>query len=84
MTAEIKTNSDNSVTIKHLTYEQLQGLNTIFGNPMESANEPVNQTNQQYQSTPVEINGKRYAYSVYDATNNGENTYTIVIQIMRD
>ncbi|MGX7014715.1 hypothetical protein ESZ54_04985 [Vagococcus silagei] len=81
MTVEIKSNNDNTITIKNLSSEQLQVFNNIFGNPMTNMNNLVNQNNQQY-TAPVTINGDIYAYSVYDAPNYGKNTYTIDIQML--
>ncbi|WP_409022040.1 hypothetical protein ACE83Q_07225 [Dellaglioa sp. P0083] len=82
MAAEIKVNNNDSLTIKYVTSEQLQTFNIIFGNPIKSGL-IVNPINQQYQIVPVTINGKKYAYSVYDATNNGKNLYTIELQMMK-
>ena len=84
MTLEIKTNNDNSITIKELKFEQLQVFNNIFGDPTNNADKLVNPRNQQYQQTPVTINGNSYVYSVYDAENYGKDTYTIGIQKLRN
>ena len=84
MTLEIKTNNDNSITIKELNFEQLQVFNNIFGDPTNNADKLVNPRNQQCQQTPITINGNSYAYSVYDAKNYGKDTYTIGIQKLRD
>lgn len=84
MTAEIKENNDNSLTIKHLNDKQLEVFNNIFGNPMGDKNNLVNSKNSQYKLDAIQINGKKYAYSVYDVPNNGEDTYTIGIQMLRD
>ena len=84
MTLEIKTNNDNSITIKELNFEQLQVFNNIFGDPTNNADKLVNPRNQQNQQTPITINGNSYAYSVYDAKNYGKDTHTIGIQKLRD
>ncbi|MBF2544887.1 hypothetical protein [Listeria seeligeri] len=80
MTAEITENNDGSITMKHLTREQLQVFNNLFGEPTEL----INDRNEHYRVKPITINGKNYAYSVYGSPNNGEDTYTIGIQKLSD
>ena len=76
MTVEITENIDGSVTMKHLTKEQLQVFNNLFGEPTKL----VNEHNKQYRVRPITINGKDYNYNVFDAPNYGKDTYTIDIQ----
>lgn len=76
MTVEITENIDGSVTMKHLTKEQFQVFNNLFGEPTKL----VNEHNKQYRVRPITINGKDYNYNVFDAPNYGKDTYTIDIQ----
>ncbi|MGJ5846632.1 hypothetical protein ACSBQJ_10835 [Enterococcus sp. G203Y] len=80
MTVEITENNDGSITVKHLTREQLQVFNNLFGEPTKL----VNEHNKQYRVRPITINGKDYNYNVFDAPNNGEDAYTIGIQKLSD
>ncbi len=82
MTAEIKLNKDDSLTIKYLTSEELQIFANFFGNPIDNTGNLINPQTKQYKSDLI-LNGKKYAYSVYDKTNNGKDLYTIDIQKMK-
>lgn len=85
MTAEITVNNNDSLTIKYITEEQLKRFEHIFGNLLKDNKNLVNSVNQQYQDIPipVTINGKKYAYSVYDSKNYGEDLYTIELQMKK-
>ena len=81
MAVEIKVNENGSLTFKDVTSEELQMFTKFFGNPIDDKENPINRKNQQYQDHAI-IDGKKCAYSVYDAPNNGKDSYTIDIQMM--